>query len=183
MSHPDPTNPIPANETPDIEGAIRLLQSPDVQLRQFVAYLLGRVGDARAIEPLIDALRDEHVGVRGAAANALGAIGDTGAVPYILPLLKDANPQLKVWAAYALTRLGHDRFDLMVDALGSPDVLVRRSAILAMEQLGDQRAVEHLLHLQDDDARRFEGDTTIAQAATKALAVLGYNVGRIPPKG
>jgi HEAT repeat protein len=178
-----PFSPVtpPENETPDIEGAIRLLQSEDVQLRQFVAYLLGRVGDARAIEPLIDALRDEHVGVRGAAANALGAIGDNSAVPYILPLLKEDNPQLKVWAAYALTMLGHDRFSLIAGALESSDVMVRRSAILAMEQLGDQRAVAHLLPLQDDASRRFEGDTTIGEAAARALAHLGYNVGRLPP--
>ncbi|MCB9456308.1 MAG: HEAT repeat domain-containing protein [Anaerolineaceae bacterium] len=182
MTPPLPPNNTPENGTPDIEGAIRLLQSEDVQLRQFIAYLLGRVGDARAIEPLIDALRDEHVGVRGAAANALGAIGDNSAVPYILPLLKENNPQLKVWAAYALTKLGHDRFDLIVEPLGSKDVLVRRSAILALEQLGDRRAVEYLLPLQDDHARRFEGDTTIAEAAAKALAHLGYNVGRLPPR-
>ncbi|MCA9911996.1 MAG: HEAT repeat domain-containing protein, partial [Anaerolineae bacterium] len=74
------------------------------------------------------------------------------------------------------------RFSLIADAVQSGDVLVRRSAILAMEQLGDQRAVAYLLELQDDHARRFEGDTTIAQAAAKALTKLGYNVGRIPPR-
>src|SRR5688572_27964864 len=99
------TTPIPPDQTPDIEGAIRLLKSPDVQLRQFVAYLLGRAGDARAIEPLIDTLQDDHPGVRGAAANALGALGDETAVPYLKPLLREANQQLMVWAAYALTRL------------------------------------------------------------------------------
>src|SRR5689334_13756632 len=122
---------------PDIEGAIRLLKSEDEQVRQFVAYLLGRAGDACAIEPLIDALQDEHVGVRGAAANALGALGDPGAVPYLLPLLKHTNPQLVIWAAYALTRLGRDHFDVLVDALHNDVVEVRRSAILAMQQLGD----------------------------------------------
>ena len=58
------------NPQPDIEGAIGLLTSPDPQMRQFVAYLLGQARDPRAIEPLIDTLQDEHVGVRGAAANA-----------------------------------------------------------------------------------------------------------------
>jgi hypothetical protein len=176
-----PQRPNPG-ETPDVEGAIRLLRSPDVQLRQFVAYLLGRVGDARAIEPLIDALQDENAGVRGAAANALGAIGDNAAVPYLKPLLNDANPQLVVWAAFALTRLGHDQFATIAEALISPEVDVRRSAILALQQLGDTRAIPHLLRLSDDQGRRFEADSTVAEAAAKALVSLGYNVGKLPPR-
>jgi len=167
---------------PDVEGAIRLLRSPDVQVRQFVAYLLGQVGDARAIEPLIEALKDDDVGVQGAAANALGALGDQSAVPYLFPLLKHKNRQLVVWVAFALTRLGHDYFDVLEAALSDSAVAVRRSGVLAMQQLGDRRAVGPLLALCDDQERRFEADSTVAEAATKALISLGYNVGRIPPK-
>lgn len=168
--------------TPDIEGAIQLLRSPDVQIRQFVAYLLGQTGDARAIEPLIDALQDEHVGVRGAAANALGTLGDTSAVPYLKPLLRHSSPQLVVWAAFALTRLGHDHFDAIEKALQNDDVDVRRSAILAMQQLGDKRAIPPLLAVGNDQRRRFDADSTVAEAATKALISLGYNIGQLPPR-
>jgi HEAT repeat protein len=171
-----------SNNVPDVEGAIQLLRSPDVQIRQFVAYLLGQVKDARAIEPLIDALQDEHVGVRGAAANALGTIGDVSAVPYLLPLMKQPNPQLVVWAAFALTRLGHDHFTFLETALQSGEVDVRRSAILAMQQLGDPRAIGPLLRVCDDPSRRFETDSTVAEAATKALVNLGYNFGNLPPR-
>jgi len=160
--------------TPDIEGAITLLRSEDDQIRQFTAYLLGQAGDARAVEPLIEALDDKNVGVRGAAANALGQIGDTQAVPYLLPLLKDDNPQLVVWVAFALTRMGRDQFAALEWALKSEDVNVRRSGILAMQQLGDPRAIEPLLALHDDQERRFEVDTTVAHAASKALRILGY---------
>jgi HEAT repeat protein len=159
--------------TPDIEGAIRLLKSEDVQIRQFVAYLLGQSGDGRAIEPLIDALQDEHVGVRGAAANALGALGDQSAVPYLKPLLKHHNPQLVVWAAFALTRLGLDHFSYLEEAIQSPEVDVRRSAILAMQQLRDQRAIPSLLLLVNDQERRFDTDSTVGEAAHRALIYLG----------
>lgn len=168
---------------PDIEGAIRLLrESEDSQLRQFVAYLLGQAGDPRAIEPLIDALQDDHVGVRGAAANALGNIGSAEAVPYLRPLLQDENAQLVVWAAFALSRLGHDHFDVMTGALESDDVDVRRSAILALKQLGDRRAIGPLLALQGDHSRRFEADLTVEEAANQTLISLGYNIGKLPPR-
>lgn len=180
MTTPQPNT---SDEKPDIEGAIRLLSSPDEQLRQFVAYLLGQVGDSRAIEPLIDLLQDEHVGVRGAAANALAHIGDEAAVPYLKPLIKHDNPQLVVWAAFALTRLGHDHFAKLEAALKDDDVAVRRSGVLAMQQLGDARAIPLLLTLYNDQDRRFEADSTVAEAATKALISLGYNIGQIPPRG
>jgi HEAT repeat protein len=170
------------HQQPDVEGAIGLLQSPDAQVRQMAAYLLGQTRDPRALEPLIDALQDEHVGVRGAAANALGTIGDSSAVPYLKPLLKHAHPQLVVWAAFALTRLGQDCFRMLVKALHHPEVEVRRSAVLAMQQLGDRRAIEPLLAVCDDDARRFEDDSTVGEAARKALLALGFNAGKLPPR-
>jgi HEAT repeat protein len=168
---------------PDIEGAIRLLRvSTDSQIRQFVAYLLGQAGDSRAIEPLIDALQDEHVGVRGAAANALGTIGDGEVVPYLQPLLEDDNPQLVIWVAFALTRLGEDHFEVLTDSLQHDDVDVRRSAILALRQIGDRRAIGPLLALQGDESRRFEADTTVDEAVNQALISLGYNIGKLPPR-
>lgn len=166
---------------PDIEGAINLLKSDDVQIRQMMAYLLGQVGDTRAIEPLIDKLEDPDVGVRGAAANALGMIGDQAAVPYLKPLLRSTNPQLVVWAAFALTKLGHDHFERLASALESGDVMVRRSAILAMQQLADRRAIGPLLAVYHDSERRFSADNTVGEAAAKALARFGYNIGDLPP--
>lgn len=167
---------------PDIEGAIGLLQSDDVQIRQFTAYLLGQTGDPRVIEPLIAALADEHIGVCGAAANALGKMGDQRAVPHLRPFLQHTNAQMVIWAAYALTRLGHDHFDTITAGLGSGSVDVRRSAILALAQLGDSRAVGPLLALRDDASRRFADDSTVAEAVERALVSLGYNIGRLPPR-
>jgi HEAT repeat protein len=159
---------------PDIESAIALLKSPDLQIRQVVAYLLGEAGDRRAIEPLIETLADPHVGVRGAAANALGKLGDRRAIPRLEALLMDDNRQLVIWAAFALTRLGEDYYHVLLNALRSDDVHIRRSGILALEQSGNPRAIPALLDLLDDEELRFEGDSTVGEAAERALKVLGY---------
>lgn len=172
----------PRETGPDIEGAIRLLKTGDDDIRQFIAYLLGQAGDSRAIEPLIEALQDAHIGVCGAAANALGSMGDVRAVPHLRPFLNHDNPQMVVWAAYALTRLGDDHFERLAAALEAGDVMVRRSAILALQQLGDSRAIGPLLALQHDESRRFQADSTVAEAADRALSSLGFNVGRLPPR-
>lgn len=168
--HQDPLSP-----EPDIEGAIALLQSPDMQIRQFMAYLLGQAQSIEAVEPLISLLEDENVGVRGAAANALGKIGDHRALPHLERLLLHDNRQLVVWAAFALTRLGEDYFHVLVNALRSDDVHIRRSGVLALHQLGDTRAIPPLLALRDDVEKRFDGDTTVAEAVARTLADLGYS--------
>ncbi len=63
---------------------------------------------------------------------------------------------------------------MLVNALRADDVAVRRSGVLALQQLGDARAIPHLLKLRDDLERRFDGDTTVGQAVVKALDALGY---------
>lgn len=162
---------------PDIDGAIALLAtSPDEQVRQWTAYLLGQAGGRRAVEPLIAALDDAHVGVRGAAANALGMLGDARAMAPLRRLLDANHPQLSVWLAFALTRLGDDQFARITDSLTSTDVDVRRSAVLALRQLGDVRAIVPLLARYGDTGRRFPDDNTVAEAAAGALAALGHPV-------
>lgn len=66
------------------EPLIRLLKSPDPDLRWRAASLLGDGRDRRAVEPLIAALEDADGHVSGSAAIALGEIGDENAVdpPY-----------------------------------------------------------------------------------------------------
>ena len=55
------------------------------------ANALGRIGDIRAVEPLIEALKDEDKEVRMEAADALGLIGDTRAIDPLQQLLEDES--------------------------------------------------------------------------------------------
>jgi len=50
----------------------------DEDVRKQVAWALREIGDARAVEPLIQALKDKDEGVPAAAAWALGRIGMPG---------------------------------------------------------------------------------------------------------
>lgn len=92
--------------------------------RAQVAELLGRVGDERAVLPLIDALRDPYYDVRGSAAWSLGVLHDTRAVEPLISALSgeegqvfehsiipasDAKENVVMWAAEALGELGDTR--------------------------------------------------------------------------
>ena len=56
------------------------LDAVNIDVRREVAEVLGKLGDARAVEPLIAALGDANTDVRREVAGALGKLGD--AVPW-----------------------------------------------------------------------------------------------------
>ena len=82
-----------------------LIKDEDWHVRQATALALGVTGDARAVEPLIQALKDEEFRVRVAAASTLGIIGDTRAVEPLTQALKDNNEDVREAAKEALENL------------------------------------------------------------------------------
>lgn len=69
------------------------------------ALLLGRLYDARAVEPLLAALRSHSSAVRRAAAHALGDIRDPRAAEALTVLSSDGNYEVREAALEALSRL------------------------------------------------------------------------------
>jgi len=66
---------------------------------------LGRIGDKRAVEPLIEALKDEDSTIVSEAARALGKIGDKRAVEALTEALKHKDSHVQVAAVEALKTL------------------------------------------------------------------------------
>lgn len=83
------------------------------------AWALGKIGDTRAVEPLITALDDRDA--QGAAIQALGQIGDTRAVGPLVMVLKDGGKQEEVSAL--VTILGRTAKDITTDDLRAVNCL------------------------------------------------------------
>jgi HEAT repeat protein len=89
---------------PSVEILIEYLEDDDWLVREAAADLLGKIGDVRAVEPLMKRLAvDQDTGVKELAIKALGLIGD--ARPTHLYL--EANPirPLRVYAMEALAKI------------------------------------------------------------------------------
>lgn len=69
------------------KGLVPATDSP----RQPAAEALGKLGDVRAVNPLIAALKDKQWDVRLTAAEALGKLKDTRAVEPLITALKDPH--------------------------------------------------------------------------------------------
>ncbi|MCK4734678.1 MAG: HEAT repeat domain-containing protein [Methanophagales archaeon] len=93
---------------PAVESLIQILEdkSSDVNYRVGAVAALGRIGDVRAVEPLIQALEDEDSYVRYKAVEVLGNLRDKRLVETFIQALKDENIPVRKKAAEALIRIG-----------------------------------------------------------------------------
>ncbi|GAB4475649.1 MAG: hypothetical protein Kow00124_16890 [Anaerolineae bacterium] len=110
----------PRTQEKDFERVVRLLTHRDREVRIRAAEMLGRLGDRRAVDPLLNALaHDKDWCVRCRAALALGTLADRRAVDGLIHALKDCS-----WC-------------------------VRRDAARALGMIGDPRALEPLARLRE----------------------------------
>ncbi len=123
----------------DVEGLIRALESErDYKVRRDAAVALGATGDARAVEPLIQALKDQSWWVRSEAASALGELADSRAVqPLGILALKDEDPHVRDPAVRALGTIGDERaLVFLTQALTDEDRAVQWTAAAALDEMG-----------------------------------------------
>jgi HEAT repeat protein len=73
----------------------------------FAAEALGKLGDRRAVKPLIEARGDRrHAQIRQNAAEALGPLADLRALDPLILALDDRDREVRMKAALALRALG-----------------------------------------------------------------------------
>lgn len=143
----------------DIAGLIKALDyEKDTFVQKKAAEALGKIGDARAVEPLIKALmREDEKGikydqnwkyVRLEAAEALGKIGDARAVNPLIQALES----LGFWdilkkVRTALVRIGEPAVEPLIQALKRGDMFLKQTVSLILGTIGDRRAVEPLIQV------------------------------------
>ena len=86
----------------------------DKEVRRGAAEALGKLGDTRAVEPLIEALGDGSEYVRNSAAGALGKLGDTRAVEPLIEALEDEYGKIRRAAAEALIKYAKNQPNLII---------------------------------------------------------------------
>jgi len=145
------------------------LEDPDVNVRREAIIELGELGDARAVQPCIDALHDGDEAVRRHAACALGNFGDRRAVMPLIAVLSDKGMEVSWCVARSLGKLGDKRaVEPLTDLLNiSLDMYTRQEAAQSLGTLSDDRALQPLLHALTDK------DKYVRRAAATALGELG----------
>lgn len=146
---------------------IAALRDDDWAIREEAAIRLGCLKDARAVDPLVSTLRDRDRSVRDAAVGALASIGPPSVVA-LGACLSDPELSVQEAASAILASLADERvFDPLLDALRSPDWIVRMHAARAVGRLKNPRSIPSLFPLLQDPVK------TVREEASSALASLG----------
>lgn len=96
------------------DDAIRALimavknNNEDLIVRGRAALMLGKLGDLRAVDSLIQALDAPGHQTPLYAAQALGKLGDSRAIPSLLSAAATGNDKVREAAQQSLKRLGYD---------------------------------------------------------------------------
>ncbi len=137
-----------------------------------VVRALGKLGDPRAIRPLISVLKEEDLELRWDAAEALREIGARGGesqvVAALIAALDDPSPRLRQQAAEELGTCGEARaIPPLTKALGDADADVRRCAARALWKAADPGTQDVLCAALRDT------DYLVRWAAADALGAIG----------
>lgn len=177
---PIDTNSTPVNGVtqvgPTIDGADRATRRlPGVAPRRARAARMSRPGPSREqLASLTAALGDSAHPLHAAAVDELAALGPA-AVPALCDALGPDKPWLTIYrAAEVAGRIGDGRtVGPLIQALNHPNSNVRWSAVRALTQIGDVRALLELRRVAQGDQGRTSWGEPVAGAAQSALNELG----------
>jgi HEAT repeat protein len=158
----------------------RLFQeADDLEMKRYLALVLGRTGDREALPLLVEALNGEDDRTRIYALWALGILGDPQAREPLTAALADQDPGIRKTAAFALGELD-DRSVVpsLLPLLDDAATDVRWNAALSLARLGSAEGVPVLESMLDRGLLAQVPDITREQqeeamlSAIRALASL-----------
>ncbi len=143
-----------AKAVPVLIETIQATRSEDADVREIALRALARIGDPRAVEPLVAALKSAEIWLVPRIADILVRHGDAVVEPMLSFLREHTRHPARAWAANILGELKAERaFPVLVTTLKDLDDEVRAKSAGALGKLGDRRAVTYLLdHLLSDPA-------------------------------
>ncbi len=90
-----------------VEPLVKCLDNDDTRVQANAVYTLGKIGDERAIQPLVNHLAAANLELRSRISDALIKIG-RASIPALVKLLDNKDRELKWLAAYCLAQIGPD---------------------------------------------------------------------------
>jgi HEAT repeat protein len=99
----------------------------------------------RDVEGLIRLLEDEDYLIRKQVVLALEEIGDVSCALPLAQRFKDGYMEVRIAACNALVKMGNQIVEPLIEVLKDQNWIVREGAVLALEKIGDTRAIIPLI--------------------------------------
>lgn len=116
---------------------------------------MGKIGDPRAIDPLINTLKDNEERARALAARSLGMIGDPRAINPLICAQKDHDRSVRISAKRALNKLGCQNMPSVEPNLELADEWFQKGLSLYFGKKPEEaiQAFDCVIELDPDDAQ------------------------------
>lgn len=138
------------NLAPQLVELYRRAKDDDPRVRQYLALVMGKIGDRRATPALLEALGEPLVETRIYALAALAELRDPASVPAIANAARDEEKDVRKTALFTLGEIRDPRgVPAIAAALEDREADVRFNAALALSRFGDQRAAPTLRAMLD----------------------------------
>ncbi len=111
----------------------------DVDARSGAAEALGKIGDVRAVQPLIDTLKTDTPTVQRVAIGAIALIAAPSGEAALMQAIKDKNAdaEARLQAASGLGKIASPAaVETLVTSLNDPDLKMRSAAVAALAHAG-----------------------------------------------
>jgi len=162
-----------------VASAILALRGADADLARDGALKLGALGDAAAVEPLIEALNNAngyyHCVVRAAAAWSLAQLGDARAFEPLCKAARDEMAEASAEAVRGLAAMGDRRAVVeLIDIVRNPTgyflSTVRLAAVSGLAQLAGDQAAAELARVANDGSE----DPVIRETAQRGISASNH---------
>lgn len=148
-----------------VEPLVKCLDNPDTRVQANAIYTLGRLGDDRAVAPLVARIAQANLDIRTRISDALIKIGQP-AIPDLIRLLDSNDRDIRWIAAYTLGSIGKDAEAALLKALRDRSEKPAEDIIYALGMAGGRDSFVPLYAIynstRDDSVRVW---STIALAS------------------
>lgn len=150
---------------PAVDRLIDSLQDDNAAKTRSCAWILGRIGDERAIPHLVSALGHPDRYVRREAIDSLAAM-DTAAVLPLTQAFRDGETPVRHCAMEALWMIGAPAAENIRDLLFDPSPDVRKRSALLLGEIGVRSSADSLSRLLGDE------DPSVRRVAFEAIEMI-----------
>jgi len=155
-----------------IDSLITALGDSEAAVRRSAVIALGEIGDAKAIPPLMEIIVSDITSISINAVDSIGKIGGRSAVRALIQILGYEVESVRKRATEALIRIGAPAVEYLIEALKVQNLTIRHQAVMALGQIGDERAIPALRKIARIDITRIlhiNKEKTLRQAAREAI--------------
>lgn len=158
---------------PAVESLIAALKHDDGTVRMIAAKALTEAREPRAAKGLTAVLKDANLQTREYAAEGLRHTATTAEMKAIIAALGDEAWSVRWRLIAALVRIGKPAVEPVIAVIKHDNANVRASAVLALRQLGDPRAIGPLIAALKDPEHKVRLEATLALGHLKDKKATG----------